>query len=299
MATPDSGVCGIALLDKPLGLSSHQATQRVRRLFAVDKAGHIGSLDPLASGMLPVCLGEATKVAGVVVDGLKQYTFRIALGGRTATGDAEGPVVESCAVPAITPADLDQVLAAFVGELEQVPPMYSALKRDGRPLYQLARAGIEVDRPARRIFIQSLSGRVLGADLLECCVRCGKGTYVRVLAEDIARALGTCGHVVLLRRDWVEPFQARQMLTLLQLEQLPRGELGTVLLAADQALPALPQIVLEGEEARRVQSGQRAFHAGMPAGLVRLYGPAGRFLGLGQGDGADGVRAKRLFVSAL
>jgi tRNA pseudouridine55 synthase len=191
---------GILLLDKPLGLSSNGALQRVRRLLAGAKAGHAGSLDPLATGMLPICLGEATKIAGDIVAGAKRYRFTIALGRRTATADAEGEVTEEAAVPALTRAGVEPVLAGFLGPRTQVPPMYSALKQGGAPLYRLARAGLSVERAARSIELHELVVLALGARSLELETRCSKGTYVRVLAEEIAGALGTVGHVSALRR---------------------------------------------------------------------------------------------------
>jgi len=197
---------GILLLDKPLGLSSNAALQKTRRMLGADKAGHVGSLDPLASGMLPICLGEATKIAGDILSGRKLYRFTVALGTRTATGDTEGSVVETAAVPDFDESQLDRVLLQFHGSQTQIPPMYSALKRDGQPLYKLARAGIEVERAARDIEIFTLTRQAWSLSQLELEVLCSKGTYVRTLAEDIAKALGTCGHVRALRRVYVEPF---------------------------------------------------------------------------------------------
>src|SRR6185369_8135678 len=207
-------VTGILLLDKPLGLSSNSALQRVKRLLRAEKAGHVGSLDPLATGMLPICLGEATKVAGEILSGRKRYLFAIALGNRTATGDLEGAIVETLPVPAFDRATLDAALSRFLGTQTQVPPMYSAIKRDGQPLYKLARAGVEVERAAREIQIFELAVNAFDAESIELEVCCSKGTYVRTLAEDIARALGTCGHVSLLRRLHVEPFEGEPMVTL-------------------------------------------------------------------------------------
>ncbi|MCP5328071.1 MAG: tRNA pseudouridine(55) synthase TruB [Sinobacteraceae bacterium] len=305
--------CGLLLLDKPLGLSSNGATQRVRRLLREPKAGHVGSLDPLATGMLPICLGEATKLAGEVLDGDKVYTFRIALGSRTATGDTEGEVIETAAVPPLQADGLRQVLAGFLGESLQVPPMYSALKSEGRPLYELARAGITVERAARRIRIERLELRALGPDWLDCELRCGKGTYVRSLAEDIARALGTCGHVAVLRREAVEPFDAEAMITLPALEAaLARGE-APPLLAPDVAVEHLPAVELAADFARRVQMGQAVRvepaptpppmpqAAGQEAGenewTVRLYAAGKEFMGLGWARADGRIRAKRLFVA--
>jgi tRNA pseudouridine55 synthase len=205
---------GILLLDKPLGLSSNSALQRVKRLLRAEKAGHVGSLDPLATGMLPICLGEATKIAGDILSGRKRYLFTAALGHRTATGDLEGAIVETLPVPAFDRAALDGVLSRFLGKQMQVPPMYSAIKRDGQPLYKLARAGVEVERAPREIELFGFDVRAFDAASIQLEVSCSKGTYVRTLAEDLARALGTCGHVSLLRRLHVEPFEGEPMIAL-------------------------------------------------------------------------------------
>ena len=202
-----ANTCGILLLDKPQGLSSSGAVQRVRHAFGRIKAGHTGSLDPLATGVLPLCLGEATKVAGYLLDGDKEYEFTARFGARTATGDLEGDVVETAPVPDELAERLRELLPRFTGELQQVPPMYSALKRDGQPLYRLARQGIEVDREPRRIRILDLQMRDCGNGQATFVVRCSKGTYVRTLAEDLARALGTCAHLAHLRRTAVAPFR--------------------------------------------------------------------------------------------
>lgn len=295
---------GILLLDKPLGLSSNGATQRVRRLLREDKAGHVGSLDPLATGMLPICLGEATKLAGEVLDGAKVYRFRIALGTRTATGDVEGEVVETAPVPPLDSSRVLDTLRGFVGESQQVPPMYSALKRDGRPLYELARAGITVERAPRRIVIHALDLLAEGRDFLECRVRCGKGTYVRTLAEDIARALGTCGHVAALRREAVEPFEAGQMVTLEALEAMLARGVAPRLVPPDQAVAHLSAVTLDADMARRLGLGQGVALApgsagperGCPGDLLRLYGPGPTFLGLGRLEPGGRVQPKRLFV---
>jgi tRNA pseudouridine55 synthase len=285
---------GILLLDKPRGLSSNAALQRVRSLFGREKAGHVGSLDPLATGMLPICLGEATKVAGEIVAGRKCYRFVVTLGARTSTGDAEGEVAGRAPVPSLERSQVESVLGRFIGTGQQVPPMYSALKRGGQPLYRLARAGIAVERPARRIEIWQLRLLALEAQALELEVLCSKGTYVRVLAEDIAVALGTLGYVSMLRREYVEPFAHEPMQTLEALAQIrARGESPT-LLAPDSALAHLPAVHLQPEEVRRVCQGQAVAVADAPRGTrVRLYGRE-RFLGLGLTDAAGAVHPRRL-----
>ena len=319
--------CGLLLLDKPLGLSSSGATQRVRRLLRVEKAGHVGSLDPLATGMLPICLGEATKIAGEVLEGAKTYSFRIALGSRTATGDVEGAMVETAPVPVLDRGQVERVLAGFLGESLQVPPMYSALKRAGRPLYELARCGITVERLPRAIKVDRLDLLAHGEGWMDCEVRCGKGTYVRTLAEDVARALGTCGHVAALRRERVEPFESAAMIGLPELEaRVKAGDATLPLVSADFAVGHLPPIHLDAEQARRVRLGQALRFAAslMPPGAgttsasptppgqsgdasapaaegqewtVRLYAPGPSFMGLGWARVDGRIRPKRLFAA--
>ena len=285
---------GILLLDKPRGLSSNAALQRVRRLTGADKAGHVGSLDPLATGMLPICLGEATKVAGEITAARKRYQFTIGLGRRTATGDLEGEVVEEGPVPELSTAQVELALVAFRGSQSQVPPMFSALKRDGQPLYKLARAGLVVERAARPIEITELSLLRNEGGELELTALCSKGTYIRVLAEDIARCLGTCGHVVALRRLYVEPFEQAAMLTLVEVEAACQGGSGPVMIAPDEALPGMPSVRVSADLAGRLAHGQAVMLAGGTApGKVRLYDPQGRFMGLGEADALGQVRPRR------
>lgn len=305
---------GILLLDKPLGLSSTAAGLRVRRLLGAAKAGHVGSLDPLASGMLPICLGEATKVAGEILEGRKVYRFTVALGARTATGDTEGDVVERVAVSALTTAQVEAEMGRFLGESLQVPPMFSAIKQGGQPLYKLARAGKEVVREPRRIHIDRLEliGLETVAGLpsaLDCRVVCGKGTYVRVLAEDLARALGTVGHVSALRREQVEPFGMERLVTMAEVEA--SAEAGRAaglsaeatalrpplpLLGAFEALPQLLAVELDAEDTRRLLHGQAVTVPGVsqPGQRVRLRQAGGAFLGLGEVVAVGRVAPKRL-----
>lgn len=295
---------GILLLDKPAGLSSNAALQRVRRALGVEKAGHVGSLDPLATGMLPICLGEATKVAGDVVSGRKCYRFTIGLGARTATGDTEGAVVETTPVPTLEPASIELVRRRFLGRQTQIPPMYSALKRDGQPLYKLARAGVEVERAAREIELFDLVLLGFGADHLELETVCSKGTYVRVLAEDIARALGTCGHVTALRRVHVEPFGGEPMETLESIAEAREHGNWPRVLPADWPLAHLPKVRLSGLQVSRLMHGQAVPIASADAAdlrvsgaaRIRLYDEAGRFLGIGESDGGGRVQPRRLFA---
>jgi tRNA pseudouridine55 synthase len=295
---------GILLLDKPAGLSSNAALQRVRRMLGADKAGHVGSLDPLATGMLPICLNEATKIAGDVVSGRKLYRFTIGLGARTATGDTEGAVVETAAVPALDAAVIEAARQRFLGRQTQIPPMYSALKRDGQPLYKLARAGVEVDRPARDIELFELSLLGFDAVSIELETLCSKGTYVRTLAEDLAKALGTCGHVTALRRVHVEPFGAEPMETLESIAQAREVGGWPKVLPADWPLGHLPKVSFGPPQVTRLMHGQAvavpadSADAGVgPEARIRLYDEAGRFLGIGAWDGAGSIQPRRLFVA--
>ncbi len=288
---------GILLLDKPRGLSSNAALQRVRRLLGARKAGHAGSLDPLATGMLPICVDEATKIAGDIISARKRYRFTVGLGRRTATGDAEGEVVGTAPVPKLTRATIEAQLAGFLGPQTQVPPMYSALKRDGQPLYRLARAGVTVERAPREIEIFELQLLAIDAAGIELETGCSKGTYVRVLAEDIAARLGTCGYVTALRRLYVEPFESLPMHTLESLERARDEGALPVLLPMDQPLAHLPAVQLSAAAATRVLHGQAVLaEAGAAARgeRVRLYDEAGRFLGIGALDETGAVRPVRL-----
>jgi tRNA pseudouridine55 synthase len=286
-------LCGILLLDKPLGLSSNAALQRVRWLLGRPKAGHTGSLDPLATGMLPICIGEATKLAGELLAGRKGYTFEVRLGTRTDTADAEGQVVEERPIPLLSQELIHTALAPMRGPQWQVPPMYSALKRDGEPLYRLARRGETVERAARAIEIYSLELLDSSPSTLRLRVECSKGTYVRVLAEQLAGNLDTCGHVCALRRDFVEPFRDQPMQSLAELEvpgARPR------LLGADLGASHLPAVRLDEGAARAMGFGQTVQSGPGAEGAVRLYDPQGRFLGLGERIASGTVRPRRLFA---
>ncbi len=293
-------VCGVVLLDKPQGLTSNQALQRVKRLYGAAKAGHTGSLDPLATGMLPICFGAATRVSGYLLDAAKTYAVTAALGAATATGDADGEVVGRRAVPGLEAAQLRSVLGSFRGEIEQVPPMYSALKRDGVRLYDLARRGLEVERAPRRVRIHSIElGAVRGPDF-EFTVSCSKGTYVRSLVVDIAAALGTLGHVKALRRLAVGPFASQAMYDLESLERTAaeRGAEGLdgLLLPVDSALADRPRLALRHAAAQALLAGQRLPpEPAWPRGLVRLYVEERAFIGVGEVSEAGELVPRRLF----
>jgi tRNA pseudouridine55 synthase len=272
---------GVLLLDKPGGITSHAAVQVVRRHFSAAKAGHTGTLDPLATGLLPVCLGEATKFSHVLLEADKTYLASIRLGLTTTTGDLEGAVVERKPVVVDGP-QVEAVLRRFVGAIEQVPPMYSALKHEGQPLYKLARAGLVIPRAPRKLFIASLAFVELAGSELQVRVTCSKGTYVRVLAEDIGRELGCGGCLSALRREAVGGFRlSRGSFTLEQLESLTLAERDAVLMPADALVSSLPSFDLDAREALSLRQGRPVERAGAgTTGLARIYGPGHEFLGV-------------------
>lgn len=276
---------GIIVINKPKGLTSNGTLQRVRKAYGAKSAGHVGTLDPMATGMLPLCLDEATKVIAEIESGAKCYEFTVELGARTDTGDADGEVVERQQVPALDAARMEAALAGFRGPQKQVPPMYSALKRDGRPLYELARQGIEVERAARTIEIRRLDLVALRESAIDLVCECTKGTYIRVLGEDLARSLGTVGHLTKLHRAWVEPFQDLPMWTL-EAALAGAGKQGQGLLPPDAALQGLPQAWLTEPQVVELRHGQ-AVRAGCrpdaePGRRARIYAPGGAFLGLAE-----------------
>ncbi|HEY6123909.1 MAG TPA: tRNA pseudouridine(55) synthase TruB [Steroidobacteraceae bacterium] len=288
---------GIILLDKPQGLTSNGALQRVRRAYGAASAGHVGTLDPMATGMLPLCLDEATKVIAEIESGGKCYEFTVQLGARTDTGDAEGQVVEEAAIPPLDATLIERALAGFRGTIQQVPPMYSALKREGRPLYELARKGIEVERAARTIEIRRLELLAVRPDALDLVCECAKGTYIRVLGEDIARALGTLGHLTRLRRTWVEPFREMPMLGLE--EVLAGAPDASGLLKPEVALRGLPEAWVTAEQVVALRHGQAvrsAVNPPAPGRRVCLYGPGGVFLGLAEPKPDGWLQPRRLMA---
>lgn len=288
------------LLDKPVGLTSNDALQKAKRFFNAKKAGHTGSLDPLASGLLPICFGEATKVSGFLLDADKYYVVTCRLGQRTATADAEGEVTETRPVPSLDERLIERALARFRGDILQVPPMYSALRHQGQRLYDLARDGIEVPREARPLTILELKLTGYTADTLSLEVRCSKGTYIRTLAEDIAEAMGTCAHVTMLRRLAVGPFElGSAMYSLTDIEALTQEgveALDPLLLPADSAVTHWPKAELTGDAAWYFTKGQPVFVAGAPSGgQMRVYAD-GRFLGVGE-IAEDGRLAPRRLLN--
>jgi len=275
-------VNGIILLDKRLGVSSNRALQEVRRLFNANKAGHTGSLDPLATGLLPLCFGEATKVSAMMLDDNKRYQAVVKLGVMTDTGDAEGEIIEQKPVPELTQQLIEDCLNGFVGEIDQVPPMYSALKHNGRKLYELAREGKTVERKARRISIFELKLLDSTADSLTLDVFCSKGTYIRSLAEDIGHKLGCGGTITALRRTQSGQFKLEDALTIEQCQAMSLEQLTAGLLAVDQPLCDVPIIELSEQQAVLIKHGQQIQHGTETIqGLVRMYSEQ-VFLGLGE-----------------
>jgi tRNA pseudouridine55 synthase len=267
-------VHGVLLLDKPAGLSSNDALIKAKRLLNAEKAGHTGTLDPFATGLLPLCFGEATKFAQDLLDADKTYETVVHLGTVTSTGDTEGEVIGTKPV-AVTAEQIAAVLASFRGPIDQVPPMHSALKRDGRPLYEYARAGITLEREARRVTIHALTLLSWETPFLRLSVTCSKGTYIRVLGEDIGAALGCGAHLNALRRTAVGTLSLAQATTLDQLAEFPEQERATGLAPVDALLSSFPVLALDTELSRRFLHGQRLALAGMPglpaAGRVRVY----------------------------
>lgn len=295
-------VNGILLLDKPSGITSNDALQQVKRLFYAKKAGHTGSLDPLASGVLPICMGEATKVSAFLLDADKRYQVRCQLGVRTTTADAEGEVVETRPVVSWTAEQIDRVFDEFRGRIEQIPPMYSALKHQGQRLYKLARQGVEVEREPRPVDIYELTLTGQGDDWIDIDVHCSKGTYIRTLAEDIGEKLGCGAHVSALRRSMVGPYGAGQLVTLEQLQYLKENDMPAMddlLLPIESALSQWPDVDLSTDAAFYLQQGQPVLVPHAPtSGWVRLYEGNRSFLGMGEILDDGRVAPRRLMKSA-
>ncbi len=292
MSTPSSPrqkiqrrpVHGVLLLDKPLGLSSNQALQRAKWLLRADKAGHTGTLDPLATGVLPLCFGAATKFSQLQLDADKTYEAVLLLGQKTTTADAEGDVIETRPVPEITPELLQTLTQRFTGPLAQIPPMYSALKKDGKALYEYARQGVDVERDARHITIHTLNMAVTqdtrAQHAIKIIVICSKGTYIRTLGEDIGEAIGCGAHLGFLRRIETGGFTASQCVTLAALEAMSEAGRDACLLLPQSLVAAYPVVTLDADNAGRFLSGlRRRGQWGADAPLVQVYGPSAAFLG--------------------
>ncbi len=285
---------GIFLLDKPLGYSSNQALQKVKWLFQASKAGHTGTLDPLATGLLPICLGEATKFAQHVTDADKTYIAIIKLGIKTTTGDAEGEVISTKPVN-VSKEQFEQVCQQFLGEISQVPPMFSALKYEGKALYEYARAGVEIERKARKVTIQSIVVNNFTDNDAVITVTCSKGTYIRTLAEDIGAKLGCDAHLTGLRRIETAGYAIGSAMTLETLEGMAIEKRDQQLLSVDSAISVLPQVTISKDSAFFFRQGQAIWEAGkIPDGELRVYEESGLFLGIGKLLGDGKIAPKRL-----
>ena len=290
---------GVLLLDKPLGYSSNQALQKVKWLFQAAKAGHTGTLDPLATGLLPICLGEATKFAQYVTDADKTYIATVKLGVTTTTGDSEGEALSTSAVN-VTCEQFKAACQRFIGEISQMPPMYSALKHQGKALYEYAREGVDIERKARLITIREIIMNDFARDAAVITVSCSKGTYIRTLAEDIGASLGCGAHLSGLRRIETAGYQLEGAITIEMLEKMSGEQRDGLLLPVDSAIAGLPKIILDDDAAHYLLQGQAVWLSGrIPNSELRLYDIRDQFLGLGflQDDGK--IAPKRLIRSLL
>lgn len=290
-------VDGVLLLDKPIGLTSNDALQKARRLFSAAKGGHTGTLDPLATGLLPLCFGEATKFSADLLDADKTYEATIKLGVTTDSGDAEGAVIATSTVN-LKKDDILAVLPRFTGDIQQIPPMHSALKRNGRPLYELARQGIEVEREPRAVTIHAIELLDFSGDSVSVRVACSKGTYIRVLAADIGQALGCGAHLAALRRTVVGDLDLANAVTLAELEVLDEAGRKTHLQAVDALVHTLPVVTVEGEAAERFRHGNPVDLPAGLAGKIRVYAE-GQLIGVGEPGSDDRLWPKRLVQLAI
>lgn len=300
---PRRAVDGLILLDKPKGLTSNSALQKVRNLYKAEKAGHTGALDPLATGVLPICIGEATKVAGHLLGNDKAYEVNAQLGSTTDTDDAQGQVLQTRNVGAYSREQIEQLLNEFIGDIQQVPPIYSALKQGGEPMYVKARRGDVIDLPARAVTVHSIELTKHTQDTLELSVVCGTGTYIRSLVRDLGERLGCGAHVTELRRTWVQPFKSEQVWQLEQLEALAeQGQeaLDSVLMPVETVLSTIPKLVVDERQARKIGMGQKVQISNMNTAfdLVQLCTPEGRCLGLASLDAQGALKVQRLFCWA-
>lgn len=292
---------GILVLDKAAGLSSNAALQKVKRLFEAKKAGHTGSLDPLATGVLPLCLGEATKVSQFLLDADKRYRTKIKLGERTDSGDSAGEVIETYTDFSVSQEDIEKALSAFQGEIEQLPPMYSALKVNGVPLYKMARKGIEVKREKRKVRVYEVALLSFYDDVIELDIACSKGTYIRTIADDLGQLLGCGAHIIELRRTRAGAFGEEDCVNIEFLEKI-KDESGLdaidkILIAMDQAIRELPEVNLPSITAGHLKNGQAVILRHLPEeGLVRLYEEE-QFIGIGSIEDDGKVAPRRLVVS--
>ncbi|HVN35563.1 MAG TPA: tRNA pseudouridine(55) synthase TruB [Casimicrobiaceae bacterium] len=289
---PRRRVDGVLLLDKPHGLTSNAALQRAKHLLAAEKAGHTGTLDPLATGLLPLCFGEATKFAHTLLDARKEYFATVSFGVATDTGDGEGETLATCAV-AFSRDELAAVLPRFVGTIAQVPPRFAALKHRGRNYYEYARAGVDIPRPARDVRVDAVELVGWEPPQAKLRVACGKGTYIRTLAEDIAAALGSCAHLAALRRTVAGPFSLDRAVTLGALEEMELAGRDALLLPVDAALAGVERLDVDGATESALVHGRVGNAPVDSNGRYRCYNPAGRFVGLVEASRGE-LRAVRL-----
>lgn len=293
-------ISGILIVDKPTGRSSNHVLQQVKRLFDAKKAGHTGALDPLATGVLPICLGEATKVSSYLLDADKRYHVTCQLGAITDSGDSDGQILSTSDIPHFSEQDVLNLLPDFTGEQDQVPPMFSALKHQGQPLYKLARQGIEVERKSRRIIIYKLQLLSITSDSFTLDVECSKGTYIRTLVEDISHALGSGGHVTMLRRISAAGYTLKQAISIEQLEKIAEqglARLDKALLPTENALPDWPSIDATNDMVDALRHGQTIIvNQPFESTKVRLFDSNKQFIGLGEMTEQGIVAPKRVFV---
>lgn len=291
---PKRQINGILLLDKPIGFSSNQALQKIKWLLKAAKAGHTGTLDPLATGLLPLCFGEATKFAHYLTDADKTYVATIKLGATTTTGDAEGEILATSPV-SVSRIDFEQACQHFTGEISQTPPMYSALKFEGKALYEYARAGVEIERQSRLVNIHNIKVDAFESDKAVITVTCSKGTYIRTLAEDIGKSLGCGAHLIGLRRTATANYDITQAITIAQFEAMTDDERLSALAPPDSAVLHLPTMILDDNSAFYLLQGQAVWCSGkVPTGLLRLYNERQVFLGLGEQQSDGKIAPKRL-----
>ena len=287
---------GVLILDKASGHSSNSALQDIKRLFGANKAGHTGSLDPLASGLLPICLGQSTKVAQFLLNDDKHYFVRGKLGQTSNTGDSEGEINEYGSTKDVVDNTLKNTLKEFIGEINQVPPMFSALKKNGTPLYKLARKGVEVDRKARKVSIYEIQFIGLKNDILTLEVSCSKGTYIRTLIEDIGKSLGCGGYVIELRRTGFAHFNISQGKTFEEIKGMSHSELDSLLIKADEMLPNLKSIYLNHEQSSDIKLGRKIKCNKLNTiQKVKLYDANKKFIGIGESNNLSEVLPKRVF----
>ena len=289
---------GVFLLDKPLGFSSNQALKKIQWLFNAKKAGHTGTLDPMATGLLPICLGEATKFSHRLLDAHKSYIATIQLGITTSTGDQEGEVISEKEV-VLNEAQLKDTLKKFIGDTTQIPPMYSALKFEGKPLYEYAREGIEIERKSRQIKIFDIKLINIEKSIITIEVLCSKGTYIRTLAEDIGQTMGCGAHLKGLERTQTGNFQLSEALSIEALEAMPISSREEVLMPIDALLEELSSIKLNMAELDAIKKGQSIDFMSKNDKEVRLYSPSGQFVGVGQPDLKGRLFPKRLIAKIL